>query len=110
MKLNESQINSAATNFEMMTFNVVSQEVIEVVCTGDIQFGFFKQERNDLTDYLRQTYQHPQLRLESRFVEVEQEAVPAGVILSTRDQYLKLTEQYPLIKTLKERLGLELDY
>jgi DNA polymerase-3 subunit gamma/tau len=110
LKLKEAQKNSAATNFEMMTFTVVSQEEIEVVCTGDIQFGFFKQERNELTDYLRQTYQHPQLRLESRFVEVEQEAVPAGVILSTRDQYLKLTEQYPLIKTLKERLGLELDY
>ncbi|MBU6158602.1 MAG: DNA polymerase III subunit gamma/tau [Bacteroidetes bacterium] len=110
LKLKESQKNSAATNFEMMSFDVVSQEEIEVVCTGDIQLGFFKQERNELMDYLRQTYQHPLLRLESRFVEIEQEAVPAGVILSTRDQYLKLTEQYPLIKSLKERLGLELDY
>jgi DNA polymerase-3 subunit gamma/tau len=30
--------------------------------------------------------------------------------LSARDQYQQLAEQYPLVKELKERLRLELDY
>jgi len=30
--------------------------------------------------------------------------------LSKREQYLKMIEQYPLVKELKDRLRLELDY
>jgi DNA polymerase-3 subunit gamma/tau len=36
-----------------------------------------------------------------------QEAEPT---LNSREQYLKLIEQYPLVKELKERLKLALDY
>jgi DNA polymerase-3 subunit gamma/tau len=30
--------------------------------------------------------------------------------LNTREQYLKIIEEYPLVKELKDRLRLELDY
>jgi hypothetical protein len=30
--------------------------------------------------------------------------------LSTRQQYLKIIEEYPLVKQLKDSLGLQLDY
>ncbi|MGH2563767.1 MAG: DNA polymerase III subunit gamma/tau, partial [Ginsengibacter sp.] len=30
--------------------------------------------------------------------------------LTTREQYLKVIEEYPLVKQLKDRLGLQLDY
>ncbi|MEO6290832.1 MAG: DNA polymerase III subunit gamma/tau, partial [Ginsengibacter sp.] len=30
--------------------------------------------------------------------------------LSTKEQYLRIIEEYPLVKQLKDRLGLQLDY
>ncbi len=30
--------------------------------------------------------------------------------LSTKQQYLKIIEEYPLVKQLKDRLGMQLDY
>jgi DNA polymerase-3 subunit gamma/tau len=30
--------------------------------------------------------------------------------MTARDQYMKLIEEYPLVKELKDRLRLELDY
>ena len=30
--------------------------------------------------------------------------------LTTKQQYLKIIEKYPLVKDLKDRLGLQLDY
>jgi DNA polymerase-3 subunit gamma/tau len=35
---------------------------------------------------------------------------PVQTHLSTKEQYLKMIEQYPLVKELKDKLRLELDY
>jgi hypothetical protein len=38
----------------------------------------------------------------------EQQNIP--VTLSSRDQFQAMSAQYPLVETLKEKLGLDLDY
>jgi DNA polymerase-3 subunit gamma/tau len=38
------------------------------------------------------------------------EFTPAEKTLSKKDQFLMMTEQYPMIRELKERLKLDLDY
>jgi DNA polymerase-3 subunit gamma/tau len=43
-------------------------------------------------------------------VENKEQKIPADSPLTSREQYLKMAEQYPLVKELKERLRLELDY
>ena len=42
--------------------------------------------------------------------ESEVKAVPVDAPLGTKEQYLRMIEQYPLVKELKDRLNLELDY
>jgi len=39
-----------------------------------------------------------------------QQKAQVDIPLSSKEQYLKLVEQYPLVKELKDRLRLELDY
>ena len=43
-------------------------------------------------------------------MEGQQEKQEVEIPLSSREQYQKIIEQYPLVKELKDRLRLELDY
>ena len=38
------------------------------------------------------------------------DAEPVEKTMTKKEQYLAIVEQYPLVKELKDRLGLELDY
>ena len=48
--------------------------------------------------------------MSSTIVENTENAMPAEKTLNTKEQYFKIIEEYPLVKELKERLKLELDY
>jgi DNA polymerase-3 subunit gamma/tau len=110
VKLKSAEKNSTAANFEMMQYRIISQDQIIVTCKGDMQFGFFKQERNVLLDYLKNNFHHKTLTLDYEFIETPKDDTVAGPVLSTRDQYQQLTERYPAVKALKERLDMNLDY
>jgi DNA polymerase-3 subunit gamma/tau len=43
-------------------------------------------------------------------VESDQNLAPVDIPLSSKEQYQKIIEQFPLVKELKERLKLDLDY
>jgi DNA polymerase-3 subunit gamma/tau len=110
IKLKQEEKNSTATNFEMMTYRIISQDEIIILCKGDVQFGFFKQERNALLDHLKQSFYHKTLTLQYEYIEIPKDETFTGPILSSKDQYLQLAERYPAVKELKERLGMDLDY
>jgi DNA polymerase-3 subunit gamma/tau len=110
IKLKQEEKNSTATNFEMMTYRIQSQDEIIIFCKGDVQFGFFKQERNGLLDHLKQSFHHKTLTLNYEYIEIPKDETFAGPVLSSKDQYLQLAERYPAVKELKERLGMDLDY
>jgi DNA polymerase-3 subunit gamma/tau len=42
--------------------------------------------------------------------ETETENVVKEETLSTKEQYLRIIEQYPLVKELKDKLRMQLDY
>ena len=94
----------------MMECKPMSSESIQVVCNSEIQLGFLKQERTHLIDFMQQFFHNQAVTISIDFTETIEETLPAERPLTTKDQYLKLIENYPLIKTLKERLNLELDY
>ena len=109
-QLKSDQKNSTATNFEMMKISIISQDVLSVLCTGDIQIGFFNQEKNSLLEFLKNLYGKKSLSIETEFIEIPKEVNVAGPVLSIKDQYLRMAELYPAIRELKDRLGLELEY
>jgi DNA polymerase-3 subunit gamma/tau len=109
-QLKSDQKNSTATNFEMMEIKMQTQDLLSVVCTGDIQIGFFNQEKNSLLEFLKNYYNHKGLSIETEFIEIPKEIHQKGPVLSIKDQYLQMASQYPAIKELKDRLGLELEY
>ncbi len=93
-----------------MEVKVIANNQINVVCTGDIQLGVYQQEKNNLLDYLKDFFGNRNLSIETEFIEITREETQKGPVLSIKDQYLQMAEKYPVIKELKDRLGLELDY
>ncbi len=102
--------HSAVTNFKMATLNVIDNNSVEIVTENNIQQKFIEQERAALVDYLQKHFCNKQLTYNVIIVENENSNQPIERTLSGKEQYLKIIEEYPLVKELKDRLRLELDY
>lgn len=109
-KLNDRKNHSAVTNFKDAVLRIVDNNAIEIITESNIQQKFIEQERAELIDCLQDHFCNRQLTYNVVIVEKEDTALPGERPLNTREQYLKIIEEYPLVKELKDRLRLELDY
>jgi len=108
-KLKEGR-NPAAQPFELAILEIKDANSFEVVTANNIEQKFIEQERNYLFAYLQQQLKNKLLQF-TVIVRGNPEQQPKiEVPLSSREQFQKLAEQYPLVKELKDRLKLELDY
>ena len=71
---------------------------------------FLELERNKTSDFLKVELANKQLQLIIVLIEGVNENIILDLPLSSREQYQKIIEQYPLVKELRDRLRLELDY
>ncbi len=109
-KLIEKKNHSAVTNFKMAELRIIDNNSIEIVTGNNIQQKFIEQERAELVDDLQQYFCNRQLTYSVIIVETESNNGPVEKPLSSREQYQRIIEEYPLVKELKDRLRLELDY
>lgn len=109
-KLNEKKNHSAVTNFKMAELRIIDNNSIEIITGNNIQQKFIEQERAELVDDLQQYFCNRQLTYNVIIDEKEETGAVTEKPLSSREQYLKIIEEYPLVKELKDRLRLELDY
>jgi len=109
-KLNDRKNHSAVTNFKDAILRIVDNNSIEIITESNIQQKFIEQERAELIDCLQDHFCNRQLTYNVIVVEKEDGTAPGEKPLNTREQYLKIIEEYPLVKELKDRLRLELDY
>jgi len=110
LKLKLASKHSDVSNFEMMECKLQNAETFEVNCYSNIQLGFLKQNKTHLLDHLHRFFQNTAINIHIELIETVEEINPANRPLSTKEQFLKMTEKYPLVKELKDRLNLELDY
>jgi DNA polymerase-3 subunit gamma/tau len=109
IKLKEDK-SPAAQNFEMAELSIQDDNSFIALVSNNIQLRFIEQNGQKASQYLREKLQNSQLQFYIVMVENKEQKIPAGTPLSSREQFLKMTEQYPLVKELKDRLRLELDY
>ncbi|MFN8244300.1 MAG: DNA polymerase III subunit gamma/tau [Ferruginibacter sp.] len=109
-KLVHKKNHSAVTNFKMARLNVVDENTALIITGSNIQQKFVEQERAALTDHLQAYFRNRQLTYTVIIEETAEPEKPGEKPLNTKEQYLKIIEEYPLVKELKDRLRLELDY
>ncbi len=109
-KLGAKKNHSAVTNFKMAVLRVIDNNSIEIITENNIQQKFIEQERAALVDHLQSYFCNKQLAYSVIVVEQEKTEQAGEKPLNSKEQYLKIIEEYPLVKELKDRLRLELDY
>ena len=100
---------SAVTNFKAAVLKVIDNNTIEIITQGEIHKAFIEVERANLVTHLQNHFNNRVLTYQVMVIEKENTTVATDVPLTRKQQYLKIIEEYPLIKELKERLKLELD-
>lgn len=110
-KLSGQKNHSAVTNFRLAKLQILDSKSFEIIVESNIQQKFIEQERAALVDHTQSFFNNRTLAYTIRIVEVEPtELEPQERPLNSREQYFKMIEQYPLVKELRDRLKLELDY
>lgn len=102
--------NPAVQSFELAELRVVSEEQFTVVTPNNLQQKFIDGERIALTDYLQQRFHNRRLSYQVVVEQREDLSIKIEAPLNSRERFQQLAEQFPLIKDLKDRLKLELDY
>lgn len=102
--------NPAAPNFEMAELNIQDENSFTAMVNNNIQLRFIEQNGQKVSQFLREKLHNSQLQFYIVMEENKEMKIPADTPLTSREQFLKMTEQYPLVKELKDRLRLELDY
>ncbi len=109
LKLKEGR-NPAVQPFELAHLLVKDENSFEVITANNIEQKFIEQERNHLFSFLQQQLKNKLLQFNVIVNENMGERPVVKETLSSKEQFLKIVEQYPLVKELKERLKLDLDY
>ena len=102
--------NPAAQPFELALLRIRDDNSFEAVTANNIEQKFIEAERNKLFHFLQQ---HLHNRLLQFTVVVEEKASdrpPVDIPMNAKEQFQKLADQYPMVKLLKERLRLDIDY
>ena len=100
---------SAVTNFKAAELKVIDNNTIEIITQGEIHKAFIEVERANLVTHLQNHFNNRVLTYQVMVIEKEDTTMTTDVPLTRKQQYLKIIEEYPLVKELKERLKLELD-
>jgi DNA polymerase-3 subunit gamma/tau len=109
-KLKAQNKHSAVTVFNNAKLDVVNDSHFCVTVSASLEQKFIEQEKTVLLEYLKDCFHNRNLGLNVQIVELPKEVTTTEATLSSRERYQKVIEQYPMIKELKDRLKLELDY
>jgi len=102
--------NPAAHSFEEAQLNIKDSNSFEVITGDNIEKQFIEHNRNNLFDYLQKKLTNKQLQFLISVSENVDVKPKAEIVLSSKEQFLKIAEIYPMVKELKSRLKLDLDY
>ncbi len=100
---------SAVTNFRAAELKVIDINTIEIITQGEIHKAFIEVERADLVSHIQDYFNNRSLIYQVAVIEKEEPIGNGEITLNRKQQYLKIIEEYPLVKELKERLRLELE-
>lgn len=102
--------NPASQSFDIARLTVTSEQSFEVSCNNNLEQKFIEGERSKLSEYLQQFFNNKSLLYSILVDDNGEYDIPVERPLNNREQFMQMIEQYPLVKELKDRLRLELDY
>ncbi|MBS1575870.1 MAG: DNA polymerase III subunit gamma/tau [Bacteroidetes bacterium] len=102
--------NSAAQSFDLALLRIKDENSFEAVTANNLEQKFIEKERLHASSFLQQELNNKSIQFTIIIEEQTGHREPVQKTLTSREQFQIMAEQYPLVKELKERLKLDLDY
>ncbi|KIC92809.1 DNA polymerase III subunit gamma/tau [Flavihumibacter solisilvae] len=102
--------NPAVQSFELAELKVLDNQTFTVVTPNNLQQKFIDGERIPLSEYMQQRFHNRYLTYQLIVEQREDLMIKVEMPLNSRERFQQIIEQFPLVKDLKDRLRLELDY
>lgn len=101
--------NPASQSFDMANLVITSQNSFEIVTNNNLEQKFIEGERRGLSEYIQTKFNNRTILFTIVVTDNPVAFVQIEKPLSTKDQYLKIVEQFPLVNELRAKLKLGLD-
>lgn len=108
----EPQPNKQSTfqTFRSARLTVEADNFFTVTVHALTQQKFIEQEKTMLCDFIQQAFNNRSINFKILIEAGEQEDIPIHLTLNSRQKFERIATKYPLVKELKDRLNLDIDY
>ncbi len=100
----------SVTQFKAAVLQIENENNFIVITEGALQQRFIETERAGLIEYLHKYFGNKLLKYSMQINESEVSHYDEEKSLTTKQQYQLMIEKFPLVKVLKDKLKLEIDY
>lgn len=97
-------------SFELASLIIKDANSFEATAANNLQQKFLELERNKACEFLQKELGCRKLKFSILLLENDQPIDQGDIPLSSKQQYQKIVEQFPMVRELKDRLKLDLDY
>lgn len=108
--LEQQKKHSSAGTFKIARLSIDDEIHFSVTVTSITSQKFVEQEKMMLLDHLQKAFSNRSISFSVLIDAGEQEEIPAHLRLNSRQKFERIAEQFPLVKELKDKLKLEIDY
>lgn len=110
-KFRQANKMTVVSNLQLAQTMLLGPEEIGIVSRNIVQYRFMEEEKLEISEFFKKKFRNNQLVLTLQLDESQQQMADTGPApLTSREQFARMIEKYPLVKELKDRLGMELDF
>ena len=106
----QSNKHSTVQTFKSANLKVEADNHFTVTVNAITQQKFIEQEKTMLCDFIQQSFNNRSINFKILVEAGEQEEIPLHLTLNSRQKFERIAEKYPLVRELKNRLNLDIDY
>ncbi|TWF45447.1 DNA polymerase III tau subunit [Chitinophaga polysaccharea] len=101
---------TVVSNLALAQLKLLGTEEVGIVSRNIVQFRFMEEEKLVIAEFLKKKFNNPAIVLTLQLDESQQVQDIGPAPLSSREQFQQMAEKYPIVKELKDRLNMELDF
>jgi DNA polymerase III subunit gamma/tau len=101
---------TVVSNLQLAQLKLLGVTEVGIVSRNIVQFRFMEEEKLVIAEFLKKKFNNPTIVLTLQLDESQQTQDIGPAPLSSREQFQQMSEKYPMVKELKDRLNMELDF
>jgi DNA polymerase-3 subunit gamma/tau len=101
---------TVVSNLQLAQLKLLGVTEVGIVSRNIVQFRFMEEEKLVIAEFLKKKFNNPTIVLTLQLDESQQTKDIGPAPLSSREQFQQMSEKYPMVKELKDRLNMELDF